>query len=92
MKGRYTELAPGGFSSLRRQVRARNENEIKCPICNGQTIIRGPQTRIIWFNCAYCEGTGQVSEGRFQYWYDRQFRDRSDLFEAKQSEQATEQE
>ena len=59
---------------------------VACPICDGQRVIRGPQTSIIWFGCGYCEGTGQVSQGRFKYWYDHHFRERPNLFETERTE------
>ena len=58
-----------------------NHVAVTCPVCDGQRINRSPKTSIIWFDCGYCEGTGEVSQGRFQYWYDRHFREHSDFFE-----------
>ena len=54
---------------------------VTCAACDGKRVIRGPKTSIIWFDCGYCAGSGQTSQGRFQYWYDHHFRERSDLFE-----------
>jgi hypothetical protein len=33
-----------------------DENMVQCPACNGQGEFRGPETRIKWFECAYCYG------------------------------------
>ena len=54
---------------------------IQCPVCNGERVIRGPLRRTIWFDCGLCEGTGEVSEPRFQYRYDRRA-----IFEIKDTE------
>ena len=59
---------------------------VTCPACGGQRVIRGLYTSIIWFACGFCEDTGQVSQNRFQYWYDRHPRERSDFFEDKDGE------
>jgi hypothetical protein len=64
---------------------------VRCPVCDGLRTICGPKTTIHWFECGYCEGTGEVSQGRFQYWYDRHFREHSDLFETENSESAAKQ-
>jgi DnaJ-class molecular chaperone len=64
---------------------------VKCPVCDGRGTVYGPATIIHWFECGYCEGTGEVSQGRFQYWYDRHFREHSDLFGAGKTESATKQ-
>ena len=40
-----------------------DENMVQCPACNGQGEFRGPETRIKWFECAYCYGTGGGHRG-----------------------------
>jgi DnaJ-class molecular chaperone len=64
---------------------------VRCPVCDGRGTVYGPQTIIHWFECGYCEGAGEVSQGRFQYWYDRHFHEHSDLFEAGKPESGTKQ-
>ena len=47
---------------------------MQCPVCGGQGESHGPEWRIKWFECAYCEGTGGVTETRYYAWYDRSAR------------------
>ena len=45
---------------MNERKKEQDENMVQCPACNGQGEFRGPETRIKWFECAYCYGTGGV--------------------------------
>ena len=47
-----------------------DDRMVKCPVCASTGEFRGPETRIKWFECAYCNGTGGVTEARFHAWHD----------------------
>jgi DnaJ-class molecular chaperone len=55
---------------MNERKKEQDENMVQCPACNGQGGFRGPETRIKWFECAYCYGTGGVTEARFHAWHD----------------------
>jgi uncharacterized Zn finger protein len=44
---------------------------VQCPACGGQGEFRGSITKIKWSACAYCEGTGGVTEKRYYAWHER---------------------
>jgi DnaJ-class molecular chaperone len=46
-------------------------NMMRCPVCSGHGELRGAETKIAWFNCGYCNGTGKVTEKRHHAWQDR---------------------
>jgi len=48
-----------------------DESIVQCPVCSGHGELRGAETKIAWFNCGYCNGTGKVTEKRFHAWQDR---------------------
>jgi len=48
-----------------------DENMMQCPVCSGYGELRGAETKIAWFNCGYCNGTGKVTQKRFHAWQDR---------------------
>jgi DnaJ-class molecular chaperone len=50
---------------MNEQKKEQDESMVQCPACSGQGEFRGPETRIKWFECAYCYGTGGVTEARF---------------------------
>jgi DnaJ-class molecular chaperone len=43
-------------------------DDVQCPSCHGAGVRRRPQNDLRWFECRYCEGTGIVTEQRFQDW------------------------
>ena len=45
-----------------------DENMMNCPVCSGHGEIWGAASKIAWFNCGYCNGTGKVTEKRFHAW------------------------
>ena len=45
-----------------------DEKIVECPVCGGDGLFRGLLTRIPWFRCGYCVGTGRVTEKRFHAW------------------------
>jgi DnaJ-class molecular chaperone len=47
-----------------------DENMMDCPVCTGHREIRGAVSKIAWFNCGYCNGTGKVTKKRFYAWQD----------------------
>ena len=47
------------------------EYTMDCSACSGHGEIRGAVSKIAWFNCGYCNGTGKVTEKRFHAWQDR---------------------
>jgi DnaJ-class molecular chaperone len=47
------------------------ENMMQCPVCSGHGELGGAETKIAWFNCGYCNGTGKITEKRFHAWQDR---------------------
>jgi DnaJ-class molecular chaperone len=55
---------------MNERKKEQDESMVQCPACSGQGEFRGPETRIKWFECAYCEGTGGVTEARFHAWHD----------------------
>ena len=48
-----------------------DESMVQCPVCSGHGETRGAETKIAWFNCGYCNGTGKVTQKRFSAWQDR---------------------
>src|ERR1017187_7592678 len=48
-----------------------DENMMECPVCSGHREVRGAVSKIAWFKCGYCSGTGKVTEKRFHAWQDR---------------------
>jgi DnaJ-class molecular chaperone len=48
-----------------------DESIVQCPVCSGHGELRGAETKIAWFNCGYCNGTGKVTQKRFHAWQDR---------------------
>jgi DnaJ-class molecular chaperone len=46
---------------------------MQCPLCKGDGSIRGPFTGMRWYDCAYCQGTGEVSAKRFYAWDGQKF-------------------
>ena len=51
--------------------KAQDESIVQCPVCSGHGELRGANTKIAWFNCGYCNGTGKVTQKRFHAWQDR---------------------
>jgi hypothetical protein len=47
---------------------------VQCPVCSGHGTIRGSQTGISWFDCAWCDGIGGVTEKRYYAWHYRNAR------------------
>jgi hypothetical protein len=43
-------------------------DDVQCPSCRGAGVRRGPQNDLSWLECRYCDGTGIVTEQRFQDW------------------------
>jgi hypothetical protein len=41
--------------------RAEQENCPRCPACDGQGSVRGPERGMPWFDCKTCEGIGALS-------------------------------
>ena len=48
-----------------------DESIVQCPVCGGHGEMRGAETRIAWFNCGYCNGTGKVTQKRFHAWQNQ---------------------
>ena len=47
------------------------ENMVQCPACSHRSESRGAKLLINWFECAYCYGTGSVTEKRYNAWQER---------------------
>ena len=48
-----------------------DESMVQCPVCSGHGELRGAETKIAWFNCGFCNGTGKITQKRFRAWQDR---------------------